>query len=143
VWEGGNGWQPSRGKGGKRPPLGFSLREKRSDATDDSDLASNGPQSFSHIHAPKINLWQHFFGILECHCWAMRGVPRVAALVLKTYLFSLPRRPREDMGLVWFSFFLTSFSENLTGRRIWLWGESEYHYDYVWRKIKLFIRLRI
>jgi hypothetical protein len=32
-----------------------------SDTTDDSDLASNGPQPFSHIHAPKINLWQHFF----------------------------------------------------------------------------------
>jgi hypothetical protein len=41
------------------------LREKRSDATDDSDLASNGPQPFSHIHAPKINLWQLFFGILH------------------------------------------------------------------------------
>jgi hypothetical protein len=67
VWEGGKGWRPSRGKRGKRLPLGFSLREKRSDATDDSDLASNGPQPFSHIHAPKINLWQHFFGIL--HGW--------------------------------------------------------------------------
>jgi hypothetical protein len=41
------------------------LRDKISDATDDSDLASNGPQPFSHIHAPKINLWQHFFGILQ------------------------------------------------------------------------------
>jgi hypothetical protein len=40
-------------------------------------------------------------------------------------------------GPVWFSFFLTSFSENLAVGRIWLWGESEYHYDYVWRKIKL------
>ena len=59
---GGKGWRPSRGKRGKRPPLGFSLREKRSDATDDSDLASNGPQPFSYIHAPKINLWQHFLG---------------------------------------------------------------------------------
>jgi hypothetical protein len=39
--------------------------------------------------------------------------------------------------------FLTSFSENLAVERIWLWGESEYHYDYVWRKIKLFIGLRI
>jgi hypothetical protein len=39
--------------------------------------------------------------------------------------------------------FLTSFSENLAVGRIWLWGESEYHYDYVWRKIKLFIGLRI
>ena len=40
-------------------------------------------------------------------------------------------------------FFLTNFSENLAVRRIWLWEEFEYHYDYVWRKIKLFIRLRI
>jgi hypothetical protein len=44
---------------------------------------------------------------------------------------------------VWFSFFLTSFSENLAVGRIWLYGESEYYYDYVWRKIKLFIGLRI
>jgi hypothetical protein len=48
-----------------------------------------------------------------------------------------------DYGHVWFSFFLTTFSENLAVGRIWLWGESEYHYDYVWRKIKLFIGLRI
>jgi hypothetical protein len=48
-----------RGKGG--PPR-VSLREKRNDASDDSDLASNGPQPFSHIHAPKINFWQHFLG---------------------------------------------------------------------------------
>jgi hypothetical protein len=48
-----------------------------------------------------------------------------------------------DIGSVWFSFFLTSFSENLAMRRIWLWGESKYHYDYVSRKIKLLIRLRI
>jgi hypothetical protein len=46
-------------------------------------------------------------------------------------------------GPVWFSFFLNSFSENLAVERIWLWGESKYHYDYVWRKIKLFIGLRI
>jgi hypothetical protein len=46
-------------------------------------------------------------------------------------------------GAVWFSFFLTSFSENLAVGRIWLWRESEYHYDYVWRKIKLFIGFRI
>jgi hypothetical protein len=39
--------------------------------------------------------------------------------------------------------FLTSFSENLAVERIWPWGESEYHYDYVWSKIKLFIGLRI
>ena len=53
-------------------------------------------------------------------------------------------RPRTGMAWpVWFSFFLTSFSENLAVERIWLWGESEYYYDYVWSKIKLFIRLRI
>jgi hypothetical protein len=46
-------------------------------------------------------------------------------------------------GTVWFSFFLTSFSENLVVGRIWLWEESKYHYNYVWRKIKLFIGLRI
>jgi hypothetical protein len=46
-------------------------------------------------------------------------------------------------GPVWFSFFLTSFSENLAVGRIWLWGEFEYHYDYVCRKIKLFIGFRI
>jgi hypothetical protein len=50
---------------------------------------------------------------------------------------------QRDDGPVWFSFFLTNFSENLAVRRIWLCEESEYHYDYVWRKIKLFIRLRI
>jgi hypothetical protein len=76
VLEGGKGWRPSRGKRGKRPPLGFSLREKRSDATDDSDFASNGPQPFSHIHAPKINLWQHFFGILHaCSGWILGEDP--------------------------------------------------------------------
>ena len=37
---------------------------------------------------------------LSAHCWAMRGVPRVAALVLKTYLFSFPRRPRGVVALV-------------------------------------------
>jgi hypothetical protein len=47
------------------------------------------------------------------------------------------------LGSVWFGFFLTSFSENLAVMRIWLWVESEYHYDYMWRKIKLFIGLRI
>ena len=42
---------------GERATTRVSLREKRNDATDDSNLASNGPQPFSHIHAPKINLW--------------------------------------------------------------------------------------
>jgi hypothetical protein len=37
---------------------------------------------------------------------------------------------------VWFSFFLTSFSENLTVERIWLWEESDNRGDYVRRKMK-------
>jgi hypothetical protein len=32
-----------------------------------------------------------------------------------------------DLGSVWFSFFLTNFSENLAMGRIWLCTESEYH----------------
>jgi hypothetical protein len=32
-----------------------------------------------------------------------------------------------SFGTVWFSFFLTSFSENLAEERIWLCRESEYH----------------
>jgi hypothetical protein len=52
-------------KGEKGGGTRVSLREKRNDASDDSDLASNGPQPFSHILAPKINLRQHFFGILH------------------------------------------------------------------------------
>jgi hypothetical protein len=43
-------------KGGKSHHQGFFAGE-RNDATNDSNLASNGPQPFSHIHAPKINLW--------------------------------------------------------------------------------------
>jgi hypothetical protein len=52
-----------KGKRRKRPPLGVLCG--RNDATNDSDLASNGPQPFSHFHAPKINLWQLYFGILQ------------------------------------------------------------------------------
>jgi hypothetical protein len=42
-----------------------------------------------------------------------------------------------SLGLFGSTFFWPAFL------KIWLWRESEYHYDYVWRKIKLFIRLRI
>jgi hypothetical protein len=57
-------------------------------------------------------------------------------------MHEMARKMSHD-GPVWFSFFLTSFSENLAVGRIWLWGKSEYHYDYVYSKIKLFIGLRI
>jgi hypothetical protein len=64
----GGGVAAKKGQKGERATTWVSLREKRNDATDDSDLASNGPQPFSHIHASKINLWQHFFGILHMYC---------------------------------------------------------------------------
>jgi hypothetical protein len=53
------------GQKGKRATTRVSLQEKRNDATDDSDLASNDPQPFSPIHALKINLWSTFFEILQ------------------------------------------------------------------------------
>jgi hypothetical protein len=56
VW-GGGGIAAKYGQKGEKATTRVSLREKRNDTTDDSDLASNGPQPFSHIHAPKINLW--------------------------------------------------------------------------------------
>jgi hypothetical protein len=52
--KGGGGGQ--EGAKGEKATTRVSLREKRNDATNDSNLASNGPQPFSHIHAPKINL---------------------------------------------------------------------------------------
>jgi hypothetical protein len=52
----GGGVAANKGEKGERATTRVSLREKRNDATDDSDLASNGPQPFSHIHALKVNL---------------------------------------------------------------------------------------
>jgi hypothetical protein len=40
------GWAAKKGQKGKKATTRVSLREKRNDATDDSDLASNGPQPF-------------------------------------------------------------------------------------------------
>jgi hypothetical protein len=48
---GGKGVAAKKGQKGEKATTSVSLREKRNDATDDSDLASNGPQPFSHIHA--------------------------------------------------------------------------------------------
>jgi hypothetical protein len=75
VW-GERGVAAKKGQKGERATTRVSLREKRNDAKDDSDLASNSPQPFSDIHAPKINLWQHFFGILQSvgdDCQIRRG----------------------------------------------------------------------
>jgi hypothetical protein len=62
VWGGERGVATKKGQKGERATTRVSLREKRNDAIDDSDLASNGPQPFSYIHTPKINLRQHFLG---------------------------------------------------------------------------------
>jgi hypothetical protein len=50
---GGKGVAAKKGQKGEKATTSVSLREKRNDATDDSDLASNGPQPFSHIHATR------------------------------------------------------------------------------------------
>jgi hypothetical protein len=68
--------------------------------------------------------------------WAVRDLPVAGS----------PRTTRNVCDTLWVClvrFFLTSFSKNPAVGRIWLWGEYEYNYDYVWRKIKLFIGLRI
>jgi hypothetical protein len=56
------GWAAKKGQKGKRATTRVSLREKRNDATDDSDLASNGPQPFSDIHAPNSTFGNIFLG---------------------------------------------------------------------------------
>jgi hypothetical protein len=57
------GWRPRKGK--NRGATTRVLWEKETTPLMSLDFASNGPQLFPHIHAPKINLWQHFFGILQ------------------------------------------------------------------------------
>jgi hypothetical protein len=51
--------RPSKGKGGR--PLGFFCGRTETTPQMTSDVASNGPQPFSHIHAPMINFWSTFF----------------------------------------------------------------------------------
>jgi hypothetical protein len=54
------GWRPRKGK--NRGATTRVLWEKETTPQMSLDFASNGPQLFPHIHAPKINLWQHFLG---------------------------------------------------------------------------------
>jgi hypothetical protein len=63
---GGQGWG-KRGVGGQeKGKIGGAttrvLWEEELTPQMSLDFASNGPQLFPHIHAPKINLWQHFLG---------------------------------------------------------------------------------
>jgi hypothetical protein len=63
VWgeKGGGGGQ--EGQTGERATTRVSLREKRNDATDDSDLASNGPQPFfPHPRTEDQSLATFFLG---------------------------------------------------------------------------------
>jgi hypothetical protein len=56
--------------------------------------------------------------------WLPRATWQRRSLVAKA---CVNRLMSTDYCAVWFSFFLTSFSENLAVRRIWLWGKSKYY----------------
>ena len=61
---GGQGWGKGGVGGQEKGKKGATTRvlwEKETTPQMSLDFASNGPQLFPHIHAPKINLWQHFF----------------------------------------------------------------------------------
>jgi hypothetical protein len=64
VWGREGGGRPRRVKG-ERATTRVSLREKRNDATDDSDLASNGPRLFFPHPRTKDQPLATFFGILQ------------------------------------------------------------------------------
>ena len=53
------------GQKGERATTRVSFREKRNDATDDSDLASNGPQPFFPHPRTEDQPLATFFGILQ------------------------------------------------------------------------------
>jgi hypothetical protein len=63
------------------------------------DAVAVGPPMVTPTAMPVFTVDQPMILALSAHCWAMRGVPQVAALVLKTYLFSFPRRPRGVVAL--------------------------------------------
>jgi hypothetical protein len=54
------------------------------------DAVAVGPPMVTPTAMPIFMVDRPVTLALSAHCWAMRGVPRVAALVLKTYLFSFP-----------------------------------------------------
>jgi hypothetical protein len=81
------GWRPRKGK--NRGATTRVLWEKETTPQMSLDFASNGPQLFPHIHAPKINLWQHFFGILQSSC--LQGSRRLLTSPSRTAR-RLPRR---------------------------------------------------
>jgi hypothetical protein len=71
---------------------------------------------FSYFATPFYFFLAHTLAILP-HCWSLPAAPRTT-----------PRRHSyASTGPVWFSFFVTSFFENLAVGKIWLCKESEYH----------------
>jgi hypothetical protein len=62
--ERGRGGRPRKGKKGGGH-LGCFCGRKEMMPQMTSNLASNGPQPFSHIHTPKINFWSTFFRLLH------------------------------------------------------------------------------
>jgi hypothetical protein len=63
------------------------------------DAVAAGPPMVTSAAMPVFTVDRPMTLALSSHCWAMRGVPQVVALVLKTYLFSFPRRPRGVVAL--------------------------------------------
>jgi hypothetical protein len=63
------------------------------------DAVAVGPPMIMLMAMPVFTVDRPVTLALSAHYWAMRGVPRVVALVLKTYLFSFPRRPRGVVAL--------------------------------------------
>jgi hypothetical protein len=63
------------------------------------DAVGTGPPMVTSTAMPVFTVDRPVTLALSAHCWAMRRVPRVVALVLKTYLFSFPRWPRGVMAL--------------------------------------------
>jgi hypothetical protein len=57
------------------------------------DVVATGPPMVTPTAMPVFMVDQPVTLVFSTHCWAMREVPRVAVLVLKTYLFSFPQRP--------------------------------------------------
>jgi hypothetical protein len=64
-----------------------------------ADAVTAGPPMVTPTTMPVFTVDRPVTLALSAHFWVMRGVPRVAALVLKTYLFSFPRRPRGVVAL--------------------------------------------
>jgi hypothetical protein len=71
-------------------------------------------------------------GLITCECFVTISIPigvtvSSELVIIRRFASSHDevRGGQRDMGPVWFSFFLTNFSENLAVERIWLYRESE------------------